>query len=67
MNDKQKEKIKECLLDLYTDFENQSCSLNARNDVSWDCYNKENWDNLTDIVLEIAKILEINLDIEEEE
>lgn len=60
-------KLKDSLLDLYTNFANQSDSLNARNDVSWDCYDKDNWNNLIDIVLDMCKILDINLDEEEED
>ena len=67
LNDQDIFKIRSCLLDLYTDFANQSNALNARNDVSWDCYDKDNWNNLIDIVLDMCKILDINLDIEEED
>lgn len=67
LNDRDIIKIKSCLLDLYTDFANQSNALNARNDISWDCYDKDNWNNLIDIVLDMCKILDINLDEEEEE
>ena len=60
-------KLKDNLMNLYTDFSNQSDALNARNDVSWDCYDKDNWNNLIDIVLDMCKRLDINLDIEEED
>ena len=62
LTDKQKETIKDKLTTLFQDTTSQSNALHVRGDVNWDCYDKNNWDNMIDLILDIAEIL--NLDIQ---
>lgn len=46
-------KIKGIVAILKRDCENQLNALNTRKDVSWDCYDKNNWQAMLDLLKEI--------------
>ncbi len=61
LTDEQRAIIKDKLITLFQDTSSQADALHARSDVNWDCYDKSNWDNMTDLILDIAEILKLNI------
>ena len=50
-------KILDLLNDLIDDCESQYNSLNENNDINWDCYDKSNWESMTQNLLKIKELI----------
>lgn len=61
MKDESRELIRQNLISLFLDTTAQADTLHARGDVCWDCYDKSNWDNMTDNLLDIAELLSMEI------
>lgn len=65
MKDENRKLIRQKLISLFLDTTAQADTLHVRGDVRWDCYDKNNWYNMTDNILDIAELL--NMEIQQDE